>query len=50
MQDTYDGGYYTKEESDKNGCVVFTIKKKIINLTISRNNNHIKLFYNKNIY
>ena len=27
VQDTYDGGYYTKEESEKNGCVVFTIKK-----------------------
>lgn len=27
VQDTYDGGYYTKEESDKNGCVIFSIKK-----------------------
>lgn len=27
VQDTYDGGYYTKEESDKYGAVVFTIKK-----------------------
>lgn len=27
VQDTYDGGYYTKEESEENGCVVFTIKK-----------------------
>lgn len=27
VQDTYDGGYYTEEESSKNGCVVFTIKK-----------------------
>lgn len=26
VQDTYDGGYYTKEESEKNGCVVFSIK------------------------
>lgn len=25
--DTYAGGYYTKEESEKYGCVVFTIKK-----------------------
>ena len=25
--DTYQGGYYTKEESDKYGCVVFTTKK-----------------------
>ncbi|MBE6153084.1 MAG: hypothetical protein E7166_02490 [Firmicutes bacterium] len=27
VQDTYDGGYYTKEESEKYGCVVFTIQK-----------------------
>ena len=27
VQDTYDGGYYTKEESNKYGVVVFTIKK-----------------------
>lgn len=27
VQDTYDGGYYSKEESDANGCVVFSIKK-----------------------
>ena len=27
VQDTYNGGYYTKEETQKNGCVVFTIKK-----------------------
>ena len=27
VQDTYDGGYYTKEESEANGCVIFTIKK-----------------------
>ena len=27
VQDTYDGGYYTKEESDKYGAIVFTIKK-----------------------
>lgn len=27
VQDTYDGGYYTKEESEQTGCVVFTIKK-----------------------
>lgn len=27
VQDTYDGGYYSKEESEKNGCVVFTIQK-----------------------
>lgn len=27
VQDTYDGGYYTREESEENGCVVFTIKK-----------------------
>ena len=27
VEDTYRGGYYTKEESDKYGCVVFTIKK-----------------------
>ena len=27
VQDTYDSGYYTEEESQKNGCVVFTIKK-----------------------
>ena len=28
VQDTYQGGYYTEEESEKNGCIVFTIKKK----------------------
>lgn len=27
VQDTYDGGYYTKEESEQNGCVIFSIKK-----------------------
>lgn len=27
VQDTYDGGYYMKEESDKYGAIVFTIKK-----------------------
>lgn len=27
VQDTYDGCYYSKEESEKNGCVIFTIKK-----------------------
>ncbi len=27
VQDTYDGGYYTKEESEKYGSVVFTIEK-----------------------
>ncbi len=27
VQDTYDGGYYTQEESDKNGCVIFSIKR-----------------------
>lgn len=27
VQDTYDGGYYTKEESEENGIVVFSIKK-----------------------
>ena len=27
VQDTYNSGYYTKEEYEKNGCVVFTIKK-----------------------
>lgn len=27
VQDTYNGGYYSEEESKKNGCVVFTIKK-----------------------
>lgn len=27
IEDTYAGGYYSKEETDKNGCVVFTIKK-----------------------
>lgn len=27
VKDTYDGGYYTEEESEKNGCIVFTIKK-----------------------
>lgn len=27
VQDTYDGGYYTKEESEENGCVIFSIKK-----------------------
>lgn len=30
VQDTYDGGYYSQEESLKNGCVIFTIKKHII--------------------
>lgn len=27
VQDTYDGGYYTKEETEEKGCVVFTIKE-----------------------
>lgn len=27
VQDTYDSGYYTKEESEQNGCVIFSIKK-----------------------
>ena len=27
VQDTYEGGYYTKEESDENGCVIFSITK-----------------------
>ena len=27
VQDTYEGGYYTKEESEENGCVIFSIKK-----------------------
>ncbi len=27
VEDTYNGGYYTKEESEENGCVVFSIKK-----------------------
>lgn len=27
VQDTYDGGYYSKEESEAKGCVIFTIKK-----------------------
>lgn len=27
VQDTYDGGYYSKEESERNGCIVFTIKE-----------------------
>ena len=27
VQDTYDKGYYTKEESKENGCVIFTFKK-----------------------
>ena len=27
VQDTYEGGYYTMEESEENGCVIFTIKK-----------------------
>lgn len=27
VQDTYDGGYYSEEESKENGCIVFTIKK-----------------------
>lgn len=26
VQDTYNGGYYTKEESEKYGCVIFTIE------------------------
>ena len=29
IQDTYDGGYYTKEESDKYGVALFTIKKRM---------------------
>lgn len=29
VQDTYDGGYYTKEESEENGCVIFSIKKHV---------------------
>ncbi len=28
VEDTYNSGYYTKEESEKNGCVVFSIKKR----------------------
>lgn len=28
VQDTYDGGYYTKEESEENGCVIFSITKE----------------------
>ena len=31
VQDTYDGGYYTKEESDKYGSIVFKIKKHEMN-------------------
>lgn len=27
VEDTYNGGYYTKEESEEYGCVVFSIKK-----------------------
>ena len=27
VQDTYEGGYYTKEESEENDCVIFSIKK-----------------------
>lgn len=27
VQDTYDGRYYSKEESEENDCVIFTIKK-----------------------
>lgn len=27
VRDTYDGGYYSREESEENGCVVFSIKK-----------------------
>ena len=27
VRDTYSGGYYTEEESNENGCVVFTIKE-----------------------
>ena len=27
VQDTYDGGHYTKEESNKYDCVIFSIKK-----------------------
>lgn len=27
VQNTYDGGYYTKEESEKTGCVIFSIKE-----------------------
>lgn len=27
VQDTYEGGYYTKEESDETGCVIFSMKK-----------------------
>ncbi len=27
VKDTYDGGYYTEEETKENGCIVFTIKK-----------------------
>ena len=28
VEDTYNGGYYTEEESEKNGCVIFSIKKR----------------------
>lgn len=28
IQDTYNGGYYTKKESEDNGCVIFSIKKR----------------------
>lgn len=27
VEDTFDGGYYTKEESEKNGCIIFSISK-----------------------
>ncbi len=27
VQDTYNGGYYTKEESEAKGCVIFGVKK-----------------------
>jgi len=28
VQDTYDGGYYTKEESEKYGSIILTIERK----------------------
>ncbi|MDD3340940.1 MAG: hypothetical protein PHN72_01900 [Bacilli bacterium] len=28
VKDTYEGGYYTEEESNKQACVIFTLKRQ----------------------
>lgn len=39
VKDTYDGGYYTEEESKENGCVIFTIEKyRVSQLKLKKDN------------